>query len=352
MSEIAMPRLAEEMEEGTIVRWLRADGDLIAPGDELVEIETDKATTIYDAEVAGVLTILAGAGATVPVGGAIATVAGPSETEVAPVVEQSPATAAEDATPEAATPEPATPAGAGEPQQPAAETAKGETTVTEPTRAQSQIARRMAESRATVPAYTLRATIDMQACVELRARLAESAPGRRPPTIGDLVVKACANALRRSPRANGAYRDGRFERYKRVNVGVAIDTGEAFVVATVFDADRKRLGEISEETAALAERARAGTITPPELAGATFTVSNLGMFGVRSFEAVVSPSQAAILAVGAVEPRAEARDGAVVVRDVMDVELSCDHRILLGAEAARLLADIRMLLEEPQRMAL
>ena len=345
-----MPRLVEEMDEGTIVRWLKADGDRVAIGDELVEIETDKATTTYEAELAGVLTITAGAGATVAVGQPIATLSQAGEPAAAVVPD------AAEAGPEAPAEAAGQPAEARVPEaaadQAPALTAKGQTTVTEPTRAQSLIARRMAESRATVPSYTLRATIDMRAGVELRASLAQSAGGRRLPTIGDLVIKATANALARNPRANGAYRDGRFERYARVNVGFAVDAGEALVVPTIFDADRKRLGEIAEATHALAQRARDGSITPPELAGGTFTVSNLGMFGVRSFEAVINPPQAAILAVGALEPRPVARDDEVVVREQLDVELSCDHRILLGAEAARLLRDIRVLLEEPLRMAL
>ncbi len=125
------------------------------------------------------------------------------------------------------------------------------------------------------------------------------------PTYNDMIVKACALALRDHPRANGSYRDGRFELHARVNVGVAVaagaenPTGGALVVPTVFDADTKALGEIARETRALAERVRDGSITPPELSGGTFTVSNLGMYGIRSFTAIVNPPQAAILAVGA-----------------------------------------------------
>ncbi len=342
-----MPQLADSMEEGTIVRWLKADGDDVVPGDALLEIETDKATTTYESQVAGVLTVLAREGETIPVGATIARVAVPGSLPVpvpTPQISDEPAPAVEEPEPSGEAPIPA-------PARREPGTAKGEVTITELTRAQQLIARRMAESRATVPTYTLRVSIDMRACVELRAGLNASG-AEIVPTYNDLVVKACASALAEHPRANGAYRDGHFERYSRVNVGIAVATQDTLVVPTVFDADRKRLGQIAQETRTLADRVRAGTITPPELAGGTFTVSNLGMFGVRSFEAVVNPPQAAILSVGALAPRAVARGDAVVVREQMDVELSCDHRILYGAQAAEFLGHVRALLEEPLRMAL
>ena len=226
---------------------------------------------------------------------------------------------------------------------------RGEVTATEPTRGQSQIARRMAESRATVPAFTLRATIDMGECLALRAAL-RAGGADVVPTINDLIVKAAAVALREHPSANGAYRDGRFERYARVNVGIAVATEGLLLVPTIFDADGKDLAQIAAETRRLAQRARSGEITPPELSGATFTVSNLGMFGVRSFEAVLNPPQAAILTVGELEPRAVVREGSVVVREQLDVELSCDHRVLYGADAAALLGRIREVLEAPDAL--
>jgi pyruvate dehydrogenase E2 component (dihydrolipoamide acetyltransferase) len=129
-------------------------------------------------------------------------------------------------------------------------------------------------------------------------------------------------------------------------------TGGALVVPTVFDADTKALGEIARETRALAERVRDGTVTPPELSGGTFTVSNLGMYGISSFTAIVNPPQAAILAIGAVAPRAVVRDGQIVARHTMSVTLACDHRILYGADAALFLARIRELLEEPAALTL
>ena len=159
-------------------------------------------------------------------------------------------------------------------------------------------------------------------------------------------------ALREFPRANGSYKDGHFELYSRVNIGVAVAAHDALVVPTVFDADKKSLGEIARESRALAEKVRAGKITPPELSAGTFTVSNLGMFGIDQFVAVINPPQAAILAVGAMRPQPVVIDGEVVVRTRMKLTLTCDHRILYGADAAEFLARVKALLEQPISLAL
>ena len=232
-------------------------------------------------------------------------------------------------------------------------TAKGETLIEDPSRAQEVVARRMAEAKATVPEFTLQAEVDMERAVDARAQLkAVAGPEGVVPTFNDLVVKACGLALREFPRANGAYRDGRFELYSRVNVGVAVAAEDSLVVPVIFDADRRSLGDIALQTRTLAARVREGAITPPELSGATFTVSNLGMYGITSFTAIINPPQAAILAVGGLGPKAVVRDGAVVARHLMPVTLACDHRILYGAQAAEFLARIRTLLEHPAALAL
>ena len=228
--------------------------------------------------------------------------------------------------------------------------AKGDVTPRDASRAQQVVARRMTESKASIPEFTLQAEIDMEACVSLRAEIKERELAV-PPTYNDMVVKACALALREFPRANGSYRDGRFELHSRVNVGVAVAGQDSLVVPTVFDADSKSLLTIALETRALSERVRDGTITPPELAGGTFTVSNLGMYGVRSFTAIINPPQAAILSVGSLEPRAVVRDGEIMASHTMSVTLACDHRIIYGAEAAKFLARIRALLERPMALA-
>jgi pyruvate dehydrogenase E2 component (dihydrolipoamide acetyltransferase) len=233
------------------------------------------------------------------------------------------------------------------------ETAKGQVSYEELSKTQQVISRRMSESKATAPHFYLRASVDMSRAVEGRALVkAGAADGDVVPSFNDMVVKACALALREHPRANAAYRDGRFELYSRVNVGVAVAAEDALVVPTVFDADRKGLRQIASESRALAGKVREGQITPPELSGATFTVSNLGMYGIDGFSAVINPPQAAILAVGAIVERPVVRDGEIATAHLMQVDLACDHRILYGAPAAEFLARVRALLEEPLSLAL
>jgi pyruvate dehydrogenase E2 component (dihydrolipoyllysine-residue acetyltransferase) len=445
MADVAMPRLSDSMEEGTILKWLKSDGDEVSRGDEIVEIETDKANMTYEADQDGTLKIVAQEGDTLAVGETIARIGEGGETNGAAPAEReseeggdegggeaetATATAEQEAPPE----EPAEPqereeepapaadggngrikaspvarrmarelglelgglqgtgpggrivkadveaasrgdgaqAAAAPAEAPAAEpepeeerkappavvsgdaqTGKGETTTQDLSRLQQTVARRMAESKATAPDFVLNIDVDMEDAVDLRKRLkAAAAEGQPVPSFNDFVVKAAALALVDFPRANGAYRDGKFELYSRVNVGVAVAGQDALVVPTVFDADTKSLGQISRETRALAERVRAGAITPPELSSGTFTVSNLGMFGIQSFVAVINPPQAAILAVGAMAPTPVVRDGEVVVRHIMRLTLACDHRILYGADAAEFLGRIRERLENPLQLAL
>jgi pyruvate dehydrogenase E2 component (dihydrolipoamide acetyltransferase) len=237
-------------------------------------------------------------------------------------------------------------AGSGEPIVETPAGAKGAGTDVELTRAQQTTARRTAESKATIPHLTLQIDVHMDACLAVQAELQAI-------THSDTIVKACALALREHPTANSSYRDGRLQLHSRVNVGVTIATVDGLVVPTIFDADQKPLQEIARETRVLAERVRAGTIAPPELSGATFTVVDLGDYGVRSFAAIINPPQAGILSVGAVEPRAVVISGGgespgeVLIRRVATLTLSCDHRILYGADAARFLTRIKELLEVP-----
>jgi pyruvate dehydrogenase E2 component (dihydrolipoamide acetyltransferase) len=229
--------------------------------------------------------------------------------------------------------------------------AKGEVRIQELTRLQRTVSRRMAESKATAPEFQLNMEIDMSGCVELRARLKEVADPA--PSFNDMVVKAAATALREFPRVNGAYRDGQWELYSRVNVGVAVAAQDTLIVPTIFDADQKSLGAISSDARGLINKVREGNITPPELSGGTFTVSNLGMYGIETFTAIINPPQAAILAVGALKKKAVVDDsGRIVPRDMMGVTLICDHRILYGADGAEFLGRVRQLLEQPYSLAL
>jgi len=397
VASITMPRLSDSMEEGTIVRWLVEDGAEVEVGTELVEIETDKATMPYESDVAGVVHIGAQAGDVLPVGAEIGQVLPAGETP-APAPAPAPVAAAvangggtallerpETATRVKASPVArrlaaelgidlatlvgsgpagrvvkrdveqavATPEPAPEPQPVAAGGERGDTQVVELSRIQQTIARRMADAKSAMPEFTVTTDVDMDAAVALRAQLkAAAADGDPVPSYNDLVVKAAALALRAHPKANGSYRDGRFELYERINVGVAVAAEDALLVPTVFDADGRSLGAIAAETRRLAAAGREGRLTPADLSGGTFSVSNLGMFGVTQFTAVLNPPQAAILAVGALEQRAVVRDGAVVPGHRMTLTLTCDHRILYGADAAAFLADIRAALEQPLRLAL
>jgi pyruvate dehydrogenase E2 component (dihydrolipoamide acetyltransferase) len=214
---------------------------------------------------------------------------------------------------------------------------KGETRVEEPTGRQRAIARRTAEARATVPHLEL--TVD----VDVSHRLAAGDP------VTASVVWACAVALRDCPRANAAYRDGRFELYSRVNVGLVVDAGDDFLVPTVFDADRKSIAELSGEIELLIERAGAGALTPPELAGATFTLTDMSTSGVRSLFPVPSPPHAAAVAAGTVREAPVVRDGALAPGRLTTLTLTCDGRILFGSRAAAFLVRIKQLLEEAGR---
>jgi len=210
-----------------------------------------------------------------------------------------------------------------------AETARGTVERVEPSKAQRALARRVAESKATAPHFYLD--------VEVRI---DAAPA-------ELVVRACGRALREFPRLNGAYRDGAFETYSRVNVGVAVERVEAPAVVTIFDADRKETSEIGVELVALRERAAAGELTSPELAGGTFTLAFADVGAVRSLTPVLNQGQAAALAVGAVTDRPLVRDGAVVAGRALTATLSCDGRMVATDEAARFLDRLRALLGEP-----
>jgi pyruvate dehydrogenase E2 component (dihydrolipoamide acetyltransferase) len=385
--EITMPRLSDSMEEGTVARWLVEPGTAVKRGQPIVEIDTDKATMDYEAESDGtLLEIIVAEGETAPIGAPIAWLGAEGET-LQQVVTRKKETAAQPA---------ATVAPAAQATSRQVVTKPGRTNASpvakriarelgvdlatvqatgpngmitredveraaaggdgagapsageglEPlTRIQQVIARHMVEAAA-VPVFALEVEIDMAACAELRASLEPKA------SFNDLVVKACALALREHPRVNGSYTDAGFRLHDRVNVGIAVAAQDALLVPVIHDADRKPLAEIAQAARDLAAKARDGKLTPAELDGGTFTVSNLGMFGIRRFEALLNTPQAAILAVGTVETRPGiGDDGAVTPRTLMSATLVSDHRILYGADSARFLARVKELLESPDALA-
>lgn len=405
--DVVMPRLSDQMEEATILRWLRGVGDAVEKGDELVEVETDKATVVYEAEAAGVVSeILAADGAVVQLGAVIARIRARGENEGAPGSAAAPAAAPTASATPSATAAPAAamtavaPAESGRPRatpvarrtarelgfalatvqgtgpggrivradvRRAAESAgaagpaaapaagasdRGAATRVPLTATQRTIARRMVESTTTIPHFQLTVEIDMTKAVVLRAELKSLRPDDAP-SLNDLVVKAVALALREFPSVNASFDRDAIVQHGRVNVGVAVATDDALLVPTIFDADRKSIFEIGRDARALAERVRSRAVTAAELGGGTFTVSNLGMLGIRRFTAVINPPQLAILAVGEIA-RVPVFDenGAVVARDRLEVTLSSDHRVIYGADGARFLGRVRELLERPLALAL
>jgi pyruvate dehydrogenase E2 component (dihydrolipoamide acetyltransferase) len=394
--ELTMPKLSDSMADAVILRWLKSAGEDFARGEGLIEVETDKATVVYEAEWDGTLdAILVPEGATVAVGEPIATLAngdGAARREAAPSLPPEPAASP---APERAAPDMpasgrvvATPVarrtavelgislhgitGTGpggrvtveDVQRAAAEggtapappveapvSGRGDVTVHEPTPTQTTIARRMVESATTIPVFTVSADVDVSQIVATRREARDR--GEDAPSVNDFVVKAAAATLREFPRFNASFVDGRVESYSRVNIGIAVATDDALLVPVIRDADQKSLTELGGEARALAAGARRRALKPEDFHDGTFTVSNLGMFGVRAFTAIIDPPQVAILAVGSAR-RAPVENGPdrIAFRDVMTVTLSCDHRVVYGADGARFLSRLRELLERPLALAL
>ena len=419
--EVPMPRLSDTMEQGTIARWVKHEGDSVAAGDVIAEIDTDKATMDLTAYEDGVLLkILVGEGESADLGTPIALIGSEDEEvpeTVAPGNGPSQAAAREEpeepgpegSPREAAHSEPGMPpapqasksagevraspiarrmaaaagldlrelAGKGsgtdgrivkvdveralgkeggpgraavEPAIPARATAppSPEGQVVDATPMLRAVARRMSESKATVPHFYLDAEIDMGRALELRAELNHALAGDDEEiSVNDLVVRAAALALVENPKFHRSWHDGKLVLHKSAHVGIAVAVDDGLIVPVLRSVEQKSVREIARESSDLVERARAGKLKQPEIEGGTFSVSNLGMFGIPSFSAVVNPPEPGILAVGAAVKRAAVIDDAVQIRPIMAVTLSVDHRATSGAEGARLLASIKRLLEQP-----
>jgi len=393
MTDITMPSLTDGMEEGTIIKWLVADGDEVTRGQEIAEIETDKATVALEAQDEGAIQIVAPEGATLPVGAVIARLGADGATPPTAEAENAPVAASVAATP---TPEVSLASGNGvaatplarriaqvhgvaldtlsgsgprgritkrdvldaagvapEPSSSPAPAPAAQATLDpgplpdgarlQPmTRMQELVAKRMT-AQALVPVFQVQTDVAMDAALAFRAQL-KAADEKAAPSVNDLIVRACAIALRDHPLVNGSYRTDGFVIHEHVNVGIAIAADAGLLVATIPDADTKSLGQIAREARGLASSARDGTITPTQLSGGTFTVSNLGMFGMTEITAVIYPPQAAILGVGATRPVGD--------EQLLALNLTCDHRILNGADGARFLQDVKAILESPLRLAL
>jgi pyruvate dehydrogenase E2 component (dihydrolipoamide acetyltransferase) len=382
---LRMPRLSDSMSEAAIVEWLKQPGETFLRGEPLVEVETDKATVVYEAEADGLLAeILVPAGGTAALGEPIARLAGDDGHE--PAMERVGAAVAAPALvavqPVATRRARATPvarrtavhlgialagldgtgpggrirkldvirAGSSAPASGVLDL-KGPTTAVPLSTTAQTIARRMTQSRSEIPSFDIVMQADMSAVVQLRRNSGDLVD--TVPSLNDFVVKAAALALREYPAFNSSFVNGQCERHARVNVGIAVATEDALLVPAVVDADLKGLAVIAAETRELVARAHGRRLSPEELTASTFTVSNLGMFDVRSFTAVINPPQVAILAVGSVRRSpVETATGGVAFRDVAELTLTADHRAVYGAHAARFLGRLRQLLEHPLALVL
>jgi pyruvate dehydrogenase E2 component (dihydrolipoamide acetyltransferase) len=221
--------------------------------------------------------------------------------------------------------------------------------VLEPTRMQATIARRMVEAKTAVPEFTVTVEARVDLAVNMRQQLKDSVPGADKVTITDFLVRACALALRKFPEVNTSWVDGKFQRKRSVNIGLAVapSQGMGLLVPVVHDADAKDIVQISIESRQVIERARSGRPAEGDLSGATFSISNLGMFGVDEFVAIINPPESAILAVGAIKDVPVVEDGRIVPGKVMRMTLSVDHRVFYGATAAQFMAEVKRLLENP-----
>jgi pyruvate dehydrogenase E2 component (dihydrolipoamide acetyltransferase) len=436
-SPIVMPKMSDTMEEGVVVKWLKHEGDRVASGEALAEIETDKAVLELEATTAGVLRkILAQEDNKVPVGQLIAVIGSEDEDvssligrSSSPALQPSPVTIA--ASQASAIPRSMGAPGAGaaarqdpvrreridasplarrmaeeagidiaqahgtgpggrvvkrdieaflgqlrsQPSSPSAmpvtlpgaaveampqasaqpapvEGAGVDHTERELSMMRKAIARRMALSKTTAPHFYITSEIDMERAIAMRQSLNELATDEVRISFNDMILKAVANALRQFPRMNVSYADDRLRLHQRVHLSMAVALDDGLITPVIRDCDRKSLGEIAREAKELTERARARRLKPEDYTGGTFSVSNLGMFDVEAFGAIINPPEAAILAVGSVKQRPVVVDGQLSIGHRMKVTLSGDHRAIDGATAAQFLQIVKRLLEQPLTLML
>jgi pyruvate dehydrogenase E2 component (dihydrolipoyllysine-residue acetyltransferase) len=415
-TEIKLPRLGQGMESGTIVKWLKSEGDKVEKGEPLYELDTDKVTQEVEADASGVLLKIAVAEGEVEVGKTIAVIGEQGE-EVETKAEEPSGDGAGAREVEDDAQEEGSPARAREPERERGRSASAEqvTEIKEPSGDNggrikaSPLARRIARERGIdlravagtgpegrvvaedvertaasaapaplvapsaptegvevqqlssmrktiarrlteawqAPVFQLGITVDMGRALELRKRLVELHGDGVKPTISDLLTKVCAAALMRHRAVNALYRGDAVELHPTANIGIAVAIPNGLVVPVIPGCERKSIAEIAAARGAVVERARAGKLQQADLEGGTFTISNLGMYGIERFIAVLNPPQAAILAVGSIEDKVVAADGEPVVRPRMELTLTCDHRAVDGATGAEFLRDVKAFLEEP-----
>jgi pyruvate dehydrogenase E2 component (dihydrolipoamide acetyltransferase) len=410
---VAMPKLGFDMAEGKLVRWVKSEGETVQKGEVLAEIETDKATVEVEALVGGVVRKhLIPEDTSVPVGQPIAVIgtqdetidldalvggAAPQAAPEEPVAEPSPgAPATVKSAPKEEGGDGRLPGGvrasplarrlaeennlnleriAGSGPQgrivvsdvrqameatgmlpsAAASFAAGQPREDERIplpRLRAAIGRRMTAAKQQVPHFYVTSEIDAAPLMALRAQINETLPDDRKTSVNDFIVKAAALALRQLPALNASLDGEAIVRHGEINIGVAVALDDGLMTVVVRQADMKPLLAISQEIRTLAARARSGKVRPEDVEGSTFTVSNLGMFDVDHFVAIINPPEAAILAVGSVREVPVVRDGQIVPGKVVQVTLSADHRVTDGAEGARWLQIVRGLIEQPVRLVM
>ena len=398
---IVMPQLGYDMQEGTVVRWRKKEGEAIERGEVLAEIETDKAVVEMESIEGGIVgKLLVGEGTTVQVSGAIAIITAPGEAVpdiASPTAETKETTVPIPPTeqPAPAATEPARPAGGRIKASPIARRLAKETgidlslvkssgpggritegdvrafleTQAEPTPATAAalatampsgepqriklskmrmaIGRRTAESKRQAPHFYVSISVDMGKAVEMRKRLNASLGDEGRISINDMIVKSAAQALKDFPNLNSTFEEDHILVHPDVNIGIVLAVEQGLIVPAIPQAQNKTLLQISQVAKDLVKRAQEGLLKPEEYGGATFAVSNLGMFDVDEFIAIIMPPNSAMLGIGSVSPQPVVRDGEIVVAQVMKAVLSVDHRVTDGVETARYLAEFRRLLEEP-----
>ncbi len=407
-TEIKLPRLGQGMESGTVVRWLKQEGDRVEKGEPLYEVDTEKVTQEVEADASGVLLKISVEEGEVPVGQTVAVIGeeGEDVPDAEREVEEEPqeegsrapardeerergreAEAAVETASVEAQPQPSTTDGrvkasplarriarergidlaqlrgtgpdgrivaedverAEAAPKPAAAPAAvaGEPEVEPLTSIRKTIARRLTKAWE-APVFQISMSADMTRAQELRERLVElTREGETKPTVSDLITKASAAALLRHPQVNAHYENETLTRFPTANVGMAVATDRGLLVPVIRSADRLTLAEIAAARADLVERSRSGKLQQTDLEDGTFTVSNLGMYGIEHFIAVLNPPQVAILAVGAIEEKPVVVEGDFDVKPMMSLTLTADHRALDGSVAAEFLGTVRSFLEEP-----
>ncbi|MBA4749222.1 MAG: pyruvate dehydrogenase complex dihydrolipoamide acetyltransferase [Alphaproteobacteria bacterium] len=410
--QILMPALSPTMTEGNLVRWLKKEGDLVASGDVIAEIETDKATMEVEAVDGGTLARILVAEGTEEVkvntliallleededASALEGIAAPTTPAAATpatpgkVVSDAPAPS-DTSAPHTAPPEgarvlasplarriadqggialdslagsgpkgriikadvEAALSGQGGSQAPvAAPVLQGEDTLfpayeeVKLTNMRKVIAKRLTEAKQQVPHFYLSADIQMDALLAMRTQVNASLPDTARISVNDFVIKAIASALMTVPEANASFVDGAMRLYKRADVSVAVAIEGGLVTPIIKGANEKSLGTISKEMKTLVVKAKEGKLRPEEFQGGTFSLSNLGMFGIKNFSAVINPPQGGILAVGACDKRPVVKDDTLTIASVMSCTLSVDHRVIDGAVAALFLNALKKALENP-----